>query len=83
MIANNLSERNNTKIISTPSLPTQRVNPFLLSRDEEAEVKKKQRALVDGLRVPRRPAWTTSTTRLQLEAQERTAFLDWRRGLAE
>lgn len=34
------------------------------------------------LRLPRRPAWDESTTPDQLEAQERGAFVEWRRGLA-
>lgn len=32
--------------------------------------------------VPRRPAWTESTTPVELERAERDAFLEWRRGLA-
>lgn len=34
------------------------------------------------LSVPRRPAWQSSTTKEELEAQERAAFLEWRRGVA-
>lgn len=30
-----------------------------------------------------RPAWTKDTTAIQLDRQERDAFLEWRRGLAE
>lgn len=33
--------------------------------------------------MPRRPAWTTSTTPAELERSERDAFLEWRRGLAQ
>ncbi len=35
------------------------------------------------LRVPRRPPWTKSTGHAQLERQEKDAFLQWRRDLAE
>eukprot|EP00730_Choanoeca_flexa_P012801 TRINITY_DN4633_c0_g1_i1.p1 TRINITY_DN4633_c0_g1~~TRINITY_DN4633_c0_g1_i1.p1 ORF type:complete len:726 (+),score=195.53 TRINITY_DN4633_c0_g1_i1:22-2199(+) len=35
------------------------------------------------LRIPRRPAWTKDTTAEELQANERTEFLEWRRGLAE
>jgi large subunit GTPase 1 len=34
------------------------------------------------LTVPRRPAWTPSTTANELEHAEKDAFLEWRRGLA-
>ena len=34
------------------------------------------------LSVPRRPAWNSSTTKGELEAAERHAFLEWRRGIA-
>lgn len=43
---------------------------------------RKQFDFRDGLKIPRRPAWTTDMTRLQLEKQERESFLDWRRELA-
>ena len=35
------------------------------------------------LRVPRRPPWTKSISQAQLERQEKDAFLQWRRDLAE
>ncbi len=35
------------------------------------------------MRVPRRPAWTKETTREELEKNEKAAFLEWRRKLAE
>ena len=35
------------------------------------------------LSVPRRPAWDESTTRTELERNERQAFLEWRRGIAK
>ncbi|KAF8641100.1 hypothetical protein AX17_000743 [Amanita inopinata Kibby_2008] len=34
------------------------------------------------LRVPRRPPWTKAMTVAEVDRQEKTAFLDWRRGLA-
>jgi large subunit GTPase 1 len=34
------------------------------------------------LRLPRRPAWTPSTPAHELDAAERAAFIEWRRGLA-
>ncbi|KAJ1301757.1 hypothetical protein OPQ81_008986 [Rhizoctonia solani] len=37
----------------------------------------------DRLRVPRRPAWTRDLTTSQLERQEREAFLEWRRSIAQ
>lgn len=57
-------------------------NPFLLTEADEKKVARKQFDFRDGLKIPRRPAWTTDMTRLQLEKQERESFLDWRRELA-
>ena len=34
------------------------------------------------LRIPRRPAWTEEQSPEQIDAQERAAFLAWRRALA-
>ena len=34
------------------------------------------------LRIPRRPAWTPEQSAEAVDAQERAAFLAWRRGLA-
>ena len=58
-------------------------NPYLLSREEESGVMKKQNAKRRRLTVPRRPAWDEHTTPAELDARERAALLDWRRGLAE
>jgi len=44
--------------------------------------KKAQEEKKHFLRVPRRPAWDETTTAEQLELNERTAFVEWRRGLA-
>ena len=35
------------------------------------------------LKVPRRPAWDTTTTKEELNVRERAAFLEWRREIAE
>lgn len=43
---------------------------------------RKQFDFRDGLKIPRRPPFTSKTTRLELEKQERESFLDWRRELA-
>lgn len=69
---------NNVKIIHTDQR-----NPYLLSAAEEMAVFGKHRELKDRLTVPRRPKWDSSTTREELDKLERTAFLEWRRGLAE
>jgi large subunit GTPase 1 len=69
---------NNVKIIHTDQK-----NPYLLSAQEERAVKGKHRKHKAQLSVPRRPQWDASTTPQQLDRQERDAFLNWRRGLAE
>ncbi|TKY90980.1 hypothetical protein EX895_000979 [Sporisorium graminicola] len=60
-----------------------RHNPYLLTGQEEQEVLKKHVQNKERLRVPRRPEWTSATTRAQLERAEKDGFLEWRRGLAE
>lgn len=74
-------ERRNVKIIHQAVSSTQ--NPYLLTEQEEANVLKRQEANRQRLRVPRRPPWTKLMTPVQLDKQEKVAFLDWRRGLAE
>ena len=37
----------------------------------------------NAARIPRRPAWTTETPRDALDQNEKNAFLEWRRTLAE
>lgn len=69
---------NNVKIIHTDQK-----NPYLLSRDEERGVVKKQNAKRARLTVPRRPPWDESTSKEELEERERESLLEWRRGLAE
>lgn len=74
-------ERRNVKIIQQSVASSQ--NPYLLTEQEEADVLKKQEANKKRLRVPRRPPWTKTMTPSQLDKQEKAAFLDWRRGLAQ
>ena len=50
---------------------------------EEKEALQRHKEHKSRLRVPRRPSWTRDTTPAQLERQERDAFLEWRRGLAQ
>ncbi|KAI0639638.1 P-loop containing nucleoside triphosphate hydrolase protein [Trametes polyzona] len=75
------AERRNVKIISVAAGAQQ--NPYLLSEEEERSTLQKQRENKQRLRVPRRPPWTKSMTPAQLDRQEKDAFLEWRRGLAE
>lgn len=69
---------NNVKIIHTDQK-----NPYLLSAQEERSVLNKHKQHKQRLSVPRRPKWDSSTTPQQLDRQERDAFLNWRRSLAE
>jgi large subunit GTPase 1 len=69
---------NNVRIIHTDQR-----NPYLLSRDEERGVVKKQNAKRARLTVPRRPPWDENTTPAELDERERESLLEWRRGLAE
>ncbi|EMD41943.1 hypothetical protein CERSUDRAFT_147367 [Gelatoporia subvermispora B] len=75
------AERRNVKIINAPSGSQQ--NPYLLSEEEEKSTLQKHQQNKERLRVPRRPPWTKNMTPAQLDRQEKDAFLDWRRGLAE
>lgn len=72
-------ERRNVKIIQSTSTH----NPYLLTEAEEQSTLKKHQANKQRLRVPRRPPWTKTITTAQLDRQEKDAFLDWRRGLAQ
>ncbi|KAH6611142.1 gtp-binding [Trichoderma cornu-damae] len=69
---------NNVKIIHTDQK-----NPYLLSATEERAVLGKHRQHRNRLTVPRRPHWDASTTPQELDAREREALVQWRRGLAE
>jgi large subunit GTPase 1 len=77
------AERQNVKIIQAPTSGSSEPNPYLLSSQEEKDVKEKQGKWRDKLRVPRRPVWDKGMTARELERSERDSFLDWRRGLAE
>ncbi|KAF9076100.1 P-loop containing nucleoside triphosphate hydrolase protein [Rhodocollybia butyracea] len=74
------AERRNVKVIQQSVDASQ--NPYLLSEVEEKKTLKKHLENKQRLRVPRRPPWTKSMTPVELERQEKAAFLDWRRGLA-
>ena len=77
-------ERSNITIVQSPSAAaTSAHNPFLLSAQEEKEALEKHKQNRSHLRVPRRPPWTKDMTHTQLDRQERDAFLEWRRGLAQ
>ena len=69
---------NNVKIIHTDQK-----NPYLLSKDEERGIVRKQNAKRARLTVPRRPQWDENTSARELDEKERESLLDWRRGLAE
>ncbi|KAF8137485.1 hypothetical protein EV363DRAFT_1318116 [Boletus edulis] len=73
------AERRNIKIVQSTS--TQ--NPYLLTEAEEQSTLRKHQANKQRLRVPRRPPWTKNITNAQLDRQEKDAFLEWRRGLAQ
>ena len=69
------------KIIQQTANPSQ--NPHLLSESEEKKVLMKHSENKTRLRVPRRPTWTKAMTTQELDRQEKDAFLEWRRGLAQ
>jgi large subunit GTPase 1 len=75
------AERRNLKIVKGSVSSSQ--NPFLLSEQEEISTLKKHGENKQRLWVPRRPPWTKSISQAQLERQEKDAFLQWRRDLAE
>ncbi|KAI0347833.1 P-loop containing nucleoside triphosphate hydrolase protein [Trametopsis cervina] len=75
------AERRNVKIINAPTPNAH--NPYLLSEEEEKKTLLRQKENKGRLRVPRRPPWTKSMTTAQLDRQEKDAFLEWRRGLAD
>ncbi|BGP47483.1 hypothetical protein JCM10450v2_003335 [Rhodotorula kratochvilovae] len=79
------AERQNLKVvISDPNLnPAASHNPYILTPQQEAELRTKHRENSQRLQVPRRPHWTRQMTTVELERQERDAFLEWRRGLAD
>lgn len=75
------SERRNVKIVQAPAASSG--NPYLLSETEEKSTLQKHQLNKERLGVPRKPPWTKAMTATQLDRQEKDAFLDWRRGLAQ
>ncbi|KAJ2783214.1 hypothetical protein H4R18_001815 [Coemansia javaensis] len=73
-----VAERLNVKIVTASE-----GNPHLLTEAEEARALARHREHRGRLRVPRRPAWDSTTTKEQLHRAEREAFMGWRRGLAQ
>ncbi|SCU84097.1 LAME_0C08218g1_1 [Lachancea meyersii CBS 8951] len=72
----------NVKIIRMDAGSDSRSQVVSLSNSQKQQLSEKQRSQAENLIVPRRPAWTESMTRLQLDRQEKEAFLNWRRKLA-
>jgi large subunit GTPase 1 len=72
------AEKQNVKIIATGQ-----INPYLLSPEQERQKREKHRLFVQSLTILRRPPWTSETTPTELDRNEKDAFLDWRRHLAE
>ncbi|KAF9527776.1 P-loop containing nucleoside triphosphate hydrolase protein [Crepidotus variabilis] len=75
------AEKRNIKVI--PQTTSTSHNPYLLSEAEEKKVLQQQDDNKQRLRVPRRPPWKKSMTPVELDRQEKAAFLEWRRGLAD
>lgn len=55
----------------------------LLTSEETKRVKKEQEQNRDCLKIPRRPLWNSETTADELQEMERSAFLEWRKSLAD
>lgn len=72
------AERMNVKIIVNDQF-----NPYLLTPEQEAAKKAKHNEFKQSLTVPRRPLWDSRTTPTELDRNEREAFLEWRRHLAQ
>ena len=54
----------------------------LLTREEVENIGRKHKKFANELIIPRRPAWHKEQLKFEIERQEKTAFLDWRRQLA-
>ncbi|UJR33522.1 hypothetical protein I4U23_020967 [Adineta vaga] len=54
----------------------------ILSADDKERIREVQNLHKDRLSIPRRPAWTSEMSAEQIDQQERTSFLEWRRKLA-
>ncbi|CCG81874.1 putative Ribosome biogenesis GTPase Lsg1 [Taphrina deformans PYCC 5710] len=72
------AEKMNVKIISNDQF-----NPYLLTPEQEAQKKAKHNEFKQSLTVPRRPPWDSKTTPTELDRNEKEAFLEWRRHLAQ
>uniref|UniRef100_A0A7S3R0I0 G domain-containing protein n=1 Tax=Dunaliella tertiolecta TaxID=3047 RepID=A0A7S3R0I0_DUNTE len=71
------AERSNVIVVSTGAVEA-------LSDERAAEERAEAEARhAHTLRLPRRPSWSQETTPDQLEEQERSMFVNWRRGLAK
>jgi large subunit GTPase 1 len=81
LVLRHVAERRNVNIITTA--PSATHNPFLLSEEDEKATLAKFEENKQRLRVPRRSAWKKTMTKQQLDRQEKDAFIEWRRGLAE
>ncbi|XP_033764098.1 large subunit GTPase 1 homolog [Pecten maximus] len=55
----------------------------LLTTEQKIEVEELQNKHRNVLKIPRRPAWTSTTTPEELDRQEKDSFLEWRRTLAK
>ncbi|KAI3403050.2 hypothetical protein KGF56_004110 [Candida oxycetoniae] len=63
----------NNSIVSTTGL---------LTTDEMLKMRQKHAMFENKLTIPKRPHWTKSQSKLEIERQENLAFLEWRRQLA-
>ncbi|KDN53307.1 P-loop containing nucleoside triphosphate hydrolase protein [Tilletiaria anomala UBC 951] len=77
------AERRNVTVISAQAGLQNKHNPYLLTGEEEEEVRKKHKQNRQKLRVPRRPKWSSESTKDQLDRTEKDSFLEWRRSLAQ
>lgn len=71
------ADRNEAKLLNAANLQAELI--ITPTTDQLRYITDRRRLL----RVPRRPPWTRSMTKEEIDAQEREAFNDWRRGLAE
>lgn len=72
------AEKMNVKIIVNDQF-----NPYLLTPEQEELKRAKHNEFKQSLTVPRRPPWDSQTTPTELDRNEREAFLEWRRHLAQ
>lgn len=72
------AERINVKIIANDQF-----NPYLLTPEQEQKKKEQHNEFEQSLTIPRRPPWDSKTTPTELDRNEKEAFLEWRRHLAQ